>query len=312
MASTESTRTARIRRAARMARIIDRLERLDDGTLEELDRLTRQAVSGSVMVPGETSRRRFLRAAVAGGTIMAVTGGLVVWQMGYGHLSAEVGRLREVIGLYEAMEEAGLDERLEEALGMLDGLIGRLGEGAEALRSGLEAGRTALLDFQARFPSLQSAFQWLQQTLAALSQRMLALENSVNGLLEITGPLTETMGSFLRWILDHLPGPAASQVQDGLERLGEVVTMLPDLVEGLHQRILEPMDGWFGSRASTSLGATLVQPLLVHVFDPAESLLDRVAQLASAWEETRDALRQILERRKAIRSQIQGAWEGPD
>ncbi len=310
MTSTGDVRTTRIRRAARMARIIDRLERLDDGTLEELDRLTRQAVSGSVAVPGRTSRRRFLKAAVAGGTVVAVTGGLAVWQMGYGHLSAEVNRQREVVALYEAMEEAGLDGRLEQALETLDGLIGGLREGAEALRSGLEVGRTALLDFQSRFPSLQSAFQWLQQTLAALSQRMLALENSVNGLLEITGPLAETMGSFLRWILDHLPGPAAGQVQDGLERLGEVVTMLPDLVEGLHRRILEPMDGWFSSRASTGLGATLVQPLLVHVLDPAESLLDRVVQLATAWDETRDALRQILEQRKTIRAQIQGTLEG--
>lgn len=310
MTSTGDVRTTRIRRAARMARIIDRLERLDDGTLEELDRLTRQAVSGSVMMPGEASRRRFLKAAVAGGAIMAVTGGLAVWQMGYGRLSAEANRLREIIALYEAMEGVELDGRLEEALGRLSGLVGGLRESAETLRSGLEAGRAALLDFQSRFPSLQSAFQWLQQTLASLSQRMLALENSVNDLLEITGPLAETMGSFLRWILDHLPGSAADRVRGGLERLGEVVTMLPDLVEGLHRRILEPMDGWFSSRADTSLGVILIQPLLSTVFDPAESFLNQVVQLATAWDETHRALQQALEQRRAIRAQILDALDG--
>ncbi|HHS96941.1 MAG TPA: hypothetical protein ENK08_03455 [Chloroflexi bacterium] len=305
MTSTDNVRTARIRRAARMARIIDRLERLDDGTLEELDRLTRQAVSGSATVPQRTTRRGFLRAAVAGGAIVAATGGLAVWQMGYGRLMRETSQLQEIVSLYETMEESGLDERLEQVMERLDELIGGLQEEAEALRSGLESGRTTLREFESRFPSLRSAFQWLRQTLATLSQRMLALENSVNDLLELTGPLTETMGGFLRWILDHLPGRAADQVQDGLERLGEVVAMLPDLVEGLHQRILEPMDGWFSSSASNGLEATLVQPLLSHVFDPAESSLDRVVELAAAWNEARSALQQALERRKEIRGQIQ-------
>ncbi len=309
MTATEDARTTRIRRAARMARIIDRLERLDDGTLEELDRLTRQAVSGAAVTPGETSRRRFLRAALAGGAIVAVTGGLAVGQMGYDRLSAERNRLGRALALYEAMEEVGLDERLAQSLEALDGLVAGLRERAEALRNGLEAGRATLLDFQSRFPSLHSAFQWLRESLATLSQRMLALENSINGLLEISGPLVETMGSFLRWVLDHLPGSAATQVQDGLERFGEVVTMLPDLVEGLHQRILEPMDGWFSSRASTGLGNTLIQPLLSAVFDPAESVLDQVIQLATTWEETHQALQQALERRETIRSQIQAALE---
>jgi len=302
--------TARIRRKARIARIIGRLERLDDATLEELDRLTRQALSGSFPSGRRASRRQFLKAAGAGAAVVVATGGVAAWQLGYGHLAAlqqEADTLREIVALYEEMEQTGLDDRLGGALQALGILIGGLRSAAESLRSGLETGRAALLDFQSRFPSLQAAFRWLRQSLSSLSQRMLALENSVSDLLEIAGPITETVGGFLRWILDHLPGSSANLVQEGLERMGEVVSLLPDLVEGLHQQILEPMDGWFSSQSAKGLNATLITPLISSVLDPAEALLDQIIRLTETWEkEWVGPLQQALEQRQAIRERIQG------
>lgn len=308
MATDERTR--RIRRAARKARIIERLDRLDDATLDELDRLTRQAVLGQFPAPEAPSRRQFLKAAAAGGALVALTGGLAV---GYGYWSVlrqDAIRMSSLVALYEEMDRLGLDAKLGAALVAIGNRIGTLRAAAESLRAGLQGGRAALLEFQSGFAPLQAGLRWLRQSVTTLSQRLLALENSVNGLLELTGPLTETVGGFLRWILDRLPGSAAEQVRDGLERLGEVVSPLPDLVEGLHQRILEPLEAWFDARSAEGLGPNLVDPLLTLVLDPAEALLDQIVELFRSWEEEwAGSLQQTLERRQAIREQIRRLTE---
>jgi len=307
--STKEAQMDKVRRAARMARIIERLERLDDTTLSEVDRITSQALLGGRRNrTGTTSRREFLKAAAAGGAIVAATGGLAAWQLGYGRLvavKAEAEALRQLVGLYEQMEGVGLDDQMSTALETMEAMIADLNEAAASLRPGLSDGRTNLLDFQSRFPSLQTAFQWLEQTAASLSQRLLALENSVNDLLEVAAPLTETIGGFMRWLLDRLPYSAAERVREGLERTGETISILPDLLEGLYSRILEPMRDWFSPRSTAGLNGWLVNPLLSDVLDPAEALVEQFDQLAAAWEERLDRTRQALEQRQEIRTQIQ-------
>lgn len=306
---TEEAWRKRVHRAARMARIIERMERMDSASLEELEQLTHQVVlDPRARKPDTITRRDFLRAAAAGGALVATTGGLAIWQLGSGRLTAtqeEIEALRELASLYAQMDSTGLDDRLTAGLETLGSLITSVRAAAESLSSGLAAGRAALQDFQSHFPSLQAAFQWLQQTAATLSQRTLALENSVNDLLSITGPLKETIGGFLGWLLDQLPLSAAETAREGLERTGEAVSALPDLLEGLYSRILEPMRDWFSPRPTAGLNGQLVTPLLAGVINPAETLMEQLTSLATTWEEEWvGPVQQALEQRREIRAQI--------
>jgi hypothetical protein len=307
---TEQAWKTKVRRTARIARIIDGLERLDETALENVERLVSQHPARvEERRPVPATRRDFLRAAAAGGAVVAVTGGLAAWQLGYGRAAAvqtEINSLRRLVGLYEQMDQVGLDDRLGSARQAIGGLIAGLRGAAESLRSGLEAGRSALLDFETSFPSLQAALQWLQQNTATLSQRLLAMENSLNGLLGITGPLAETVGGFLSWLLGQLPSSAANQARDGLERTGETVSVLPGLLEGLHTRILEPMAEWFSPHSPNGLTQRLVNVLVAGVLDPSAALVDQVVQLTTAWEEQwLSPLEQALEERARIRAQIE-------
>jgi hypothetical protein len=138
-----------------------------------------------------------------------------------------------------------------------------------------------------------------------MSQRILALENSVNEYLGLTGPLQETAGAFLSGVLDQLSARAPESIRDGLERVGEIVSSLPDLVEGVYTRIIEPMADWFGPQPTAGLNGSLVQPLVTDVLDPADELVADFDQLMTMWEERAEAIRELLEQREEIRARIQ-------
>lgn len=307
--SSEEAWRRKVHRAAQMARVVERLERLDDRALAELDRMLTTAAPVKEAPHSQVgSRRDFLKAALAGGGLTAVIGGLALWQLGYGQTAAaqaEAQRLRELIALYERLEQTGLDDRLLNALGPFDEQMGSLRAYRQTLDSGLSASQDAVREVQADFPPLQAALQWLRQSLTTLSQRLLALENSVNRLLGTSGPLTETFGSFLSWLLDHLPASAAENVRDSLERLADTLTLLPDLQEGLYSRILEPLQSWFNAQDAASLTGRLITPLQTGLLDPTARLSGQLATLDAAWqEEWQGEIRQILQRRAELRAEI--------
>lgn len=299
-----------LRRSARIARIIERLGRLDDGTLEVLDRMTADALVGvsALERPPAVSRRQFLGAAAAGGLIVALTGGLTLWQLSAAHAAAlekEVDTLRRILALYQQMDDLGLDDLVKRGMGAIAPILEVLRDLATRLLETIQSARAALLDFQSRFPSLQSGMRWLRDTLLTLSQRLTALENEVNGALGLSSPVAETVGGFLSRILDRLPVTFARQVRSGLERVGEVVSILPTFIQNAYTRILEPMDDWFSQRADAGLNGWIVNPLLKTVLDPAQTLAERALELVTAWEEQLAApARQAMDRRAQIRAEI--------
>ena len=299
-----------LRRSARIARIIERLGRLDDGTLEVLDRMTADALVGVTGAerPAGMNRRQFLGAAAAGGVVVAMTGGLVLWQLSAAHTAAlekEANTLRRILALYQQMDDLGLDDAVKRGMGAIAPVLDVLRDLATRLLEAVQSARTALLDFQSRFPSLQSGLRWLRDSLLTLSQRLTALENEINEALGLSSPVAETVGGFLARVLDRLPGTFARQVRSGLERVGEVVSMLPTFTQGIYTRVLEPMDDWFSARADAGLNGWIVNPILKTVLDPAQTLAERALELVTAWEEQLAApARQAMDRRAQIRAEI--------
>ncbi len=307
--STDQEGMKKTLRAARVARLIERLQKLDDGTLEVLDRLTAEAVKGSEIGarPEGMNRRRFLGAA-AGGVVVVGIGGLALWQYGETRVNAlrgQVSTLQELVELYEELDAVALDDQVTRGLATVGGLVSGLRRMAEGLATAAAAARTALLDFQANFASLQASMQWLRSSLSTMSQRLLGLENEVSQALGLSGPITETLGAFLAEVMDRLPATARAQLGGGLERMGEAITAIPPLVQGLYMRILEPLGEWFSSRSADGLSNVLVNPLLTTVLDPLEALTTAVLELESSWQtELAGPLEERIEQRQEIRSRI--------
>ena len=309
--SAEEAWRRRVQRTARKARIIERLDRLDDTALNEVDRLTRQAIAApdeKVEVDGEAGRRGFLKALAAGGVLVVTTGGLAAWQLGFGRVKMaeeEAEAFRQLADLYQEMDRTDLDGQLAANLEVMNRLVSDLHASVASLDSGVSNGRNRLDDFQAQFPPLQAAFQWLERATTTMSQRVLALENSVNEYLGFTGPLQETAGAFLSGVLDELSAAAPDPLRDGLERIGEIVSSLPDLLEGIYTRIIEPISGWFSPQPTAGLNGSLIEPLRVEVLDPVHELVAQSDQLMSMWAERTEEIERVLEQREEIRARIQ-------
>ena len=310
MENTEATRMEKVRRAARVARIIERLQKLDDGTLEVLDRIAGEAMKQAGPVEQRRVSRRSFLGTVAGGAVVAVTGGLAVWQikLNTAHTAAlqdEVAALHNLVSLYDEMDDTGLDAQVEQGLATVGTLVGTVGTLADGLGEAIETVRSALLDFRSRFPSLRSGFQWLEGNLTTLSQRILSLENEINQALDLSGPSSEITGGFLAEVLDWLPYTQAQRLRGGLERIGEIVAAVPDLVQGIYSRVLEPMDDWFSSSDSGGLNGWIINPLLDTVLEPAQSLAENTLSLTTEWEEKLVTPAQSqLQRRQELRAEI--------
>lgn len=307
--STDQEGMKRALRAARVARLIERLQKVDDGTLEVLDRMTAEAVKGSEVGarPEGMNRRRFLGAA-AGGALVIGIGGLALWQHSETRVNAlqsEVSTLQELVELYEEMDAVALDDQVTQGLATVGGLVSSLRQMAEGLQAAAATARSTLLDFQASFPSLQASMQWLRSNLSTLSQRLLGLENEVNQALGLSGPITETMGAFLAEVMDSLPPTARTTLSAGLERMGEAIAAIPALLQGLYTRILDPLGEWFSSRSADGLSNVLVNPLLTTVLDPLEALTTAAVELGTSWQsDLAGPLEERIEQRQEIRSRI--------
>jgi hypothetical protein len=243
--------------------------------------------------------------------LVAITGGVVTWELGFKRLAAaqrEIEELQALVRLYEEMEQTGLDECVMGNLERLGELVEEGRSAALPLDEGATTGRAALLDFQAQFPALQSSLRWLRQVTTTLSQRVLAVENSTAEFLESDGSLKSSLGGFLGWLLDRVSYSVAERVREGLERIAEAVSVLPDLLEGLYTRILDPLEDWFSPRPTAGLNGTLVHPLLEDVIEPSEIMIDYWTRLSDAWEEGwEEDVQRVLERRAELRAQIEAS-----
>lgn len=301
--TAQDVQSERDRRQAQIARISDRLHYLDDVTLTELDRLLTQEIpKPEGEGPASATRRQFLKKAAAGGAIVAATSGLAAWELSHARLQTRA--LKELLSLYERLDQTELDDRLSTALARLEGLVVNLEGIVDSLRSGLEAGRARLSEIQAHLPSIRAAYRWLSQSATTLSQRLLALENAAGDLLGLSLPLPDLLTELVEWLLEQLPLSTAEAGQETLERTSEAVDAAAELRDGLHGHALEPLREWLDVQPRNEEESETIALDLSGLFDPAERALDASAQLSQTWEESLAPLEQTLEKRRRIREQI--------
>ncbi len=306
--SSEETRMQKARRAARIARIIERCQQLDDQTLEVMDRMTADVLSGAASSeePIQVDRRRFLNLAALGGAVIVAGGsGIALWRSSErraADLEEQMAALQENLTRYEqvastALELAALDQEVANGLATIDGRVEQLYESAAEIRSAAGETRTVLRDTQSRL-------HWLRQNQQLLSERLLALEDEVNPLLELTGTVDETIEPFLAAVLDALPAGTAGRMDGSLQQLGQVIALLPALTEGLTSRILEPLEEWLDISTQVDANADPT-PLVVLLLEPVEALADDLLALPETLEqELVTPLEDSLRQQQTLRQQI--------
>jgi len=264
----------------------------------------------------QLSRRKFLTGALAGGAAglaVAAGTGAVVWKvvdtqadLAKAAADDEIGRLQGLVDLYEKLERVGLDAIIQTGMAAVGLLFGGLELGANGLKAGLEVVEAGLLSIEKAFPAVQTGIEWVEKGVSALADGIDALQATLGRAVDKASPITEALGDFVTFVLDKLPFGIGDKVQSVLDSLSDLVSGIPELVEGINTHLLEPLrQDWFSTEEGKGLDDALLKPLAERVFDPLEAHLGDLAGLIDAWQQKLVApSQQALEERAAIREQI--------
>ena len=306
------------RRGRVIERINQRLQGLDYQTLLKLDELTEQVKADREVLATEgITRRRFLQGALVGGVAglaVGAGGSLVAWETGTaaGRVAAELEataealKLKGLLTLYENLEKIGLDAIVSTGVAALGLLLEGVEAGSLTTKAGLDTVEGILLDFEEAFPTIRAGIEWTEGVISAFADKLQALEDAIEGVLEKAQPITEALGSFFNFVLDLLPFGYGDKIRVTLDRIDDIVTSIPEAVEGINTKLLEPLRrDWFSEEEGKGLKAGLIDPIVTGLLDPLEAFLGKLAELMNSWEEKLvGPVQKAISERDAIREQI--------
>ena len=139
-----------------------------------------------------------------------------------------------------------------------------------------------------------------------LTDRLQALEDIIGEVLEKAEPITDALGGFFDFVLDLLPFDYGDKIRAILDRISDLVTSIPEAVEGINTRLLERLRrDWFSEEEDKGLKASLIDPIVTGLLDPLEAFLGKLAELMGSWEEKlAGPIQKAISVRDAIREQI--------
>jgi hypothetical protein len=306
------------RRGRVIERINQRLQALDYQTLLKLDKFTEQVKADREILAAEgMTRRRFLQGALVGGVAglaVGAGGSLVAWETGTAagrtaaklEAATEALKLKGLLPLYENLEKIGLDAIVSTGVAAVGSLLEGVETGSLAIKTGLDTVEGLLLDFEAAFPTIRAGIGWTEGVVSAFAEKLQALEDAIERVLEKAQPITEALGSFFNFVLDLLPFGYGDRVRVTLDRIDDIVTSIPEAVEGINAKLLEPLRrDWFSEEEGKGLKAGLIDPIVTGLLDPLEAFLGKLAELVGSWEEKlAGPIQKAVSERDAIREQI--------
>ena len=306
------------RRGRVIERINQRLQGLDYQTLLKLDELTEQVEADREVLATEgMTRRRFLQGALVGGVVglaVGAGGSLVAWETGTaaGRMAAELEataealKLKGLLTLYENLEKIGLDAIVSTGVAAVGLLLEGVETGSLTTKAGLDTVEGLLLDFEEAFPTIRAGIEWTEGVVSAFADKLQALEDAIEGVLEKAQPITEALGSFFNFVLDLLPFGYGDKIRVTLDRIDDIVTSIPEAVEGINTKLLGPLRrDWFSEEEGKGLKAGLIDPIVIGLLDPLEAFLGKLAELMDSWEEKLvGPVQKAISERDAIREQI--------
>ena len=306
------------RRGRVIQRINQRLQVLDYQTLLKLDEFTQQVETDREILAAEgMPRRRFLQGALVGGVAglaVAAGGSLVAWETGtvVGRTAAELEataealKLKALLTLYENLEKIGLDAIVSAGVAAVGLLLNGAETGSLAIKSGLDTVEGLLLDFEGAFPTIRAGIEWVEGVVSAFADKLQALEDAIEWVLEKVQPITAALGSFFDFVLDLLPFGYGYKIRVALDRIDDIVTSIPEAIEGINTKLLEPLrQDWFSEEEGKGLKGGLIDPLVTGLLDPLEAFLGKLAELVGGWEEKlAGPVQKAISERDTIREQI--------
>jgi hypothetical protein len=221
---------------------------------------------------------------------------------------AELEELRNINGLWQTMDQIGLDGLLRAAITLVGNSLTAFLAVLGLMQSGVAKGQSVIAKFINSLPGPQAGIRWLQERASRLADDLEWLGEQVENVVEATGPLTQKITEFILWILDRLPFGAGDKARAGMDAMETVINSLPNLIDGINTSVLEPLAVWFDADDDGNLAGILLDPIAENLVEPARETLSEFTTFQKAYEdELASPALAALDERDAIRSQIQEA-----
>jgi hypothetical protein len=297
---------------ALVAHISRHLNEQDDQTLMLLSDLLRDAPQSIQVATAEErslTRRRFLTATLSSGFVAATAGAVAVWQYGNGRgreLSEDLTRLWGLVHLYEKLDDAGLDHIVETGIAAIGTGLEAVALATDAVRTGAQIARDLLIKFESAFPAIRAGITWLEGLVAEIAQRLHLLEDAIGRAVNEVSPLTQALGGFFGAALNLLPPDVSQKIREVFDRIGEIITLLPNMIADINVKVLTPFrNEWFSDSPGKGIRGGLIDPIITKLLDPLEALLGQWSELVRHWEADLIAPTKVaLSQRTAIRQEI--------
>ncbi len=306
-------------RQALIGHISRHLADLDDQTLLSLADLTREATLDTEMVSvagSPVSRRRFLTATLAGGFVAATAGAIAVWQYGSGRgqeltddlarSKDDLARVWDLVHLHEKLDDMGLESVVTAGLAAVGAALDAVTGAVGLVKAGAQAAEDVLRKFEAAFPAIRDGLAWLESLVSDLSQRVHLLEDAIGRALDEVNPITQALGAFFNSVINLIPLGGGQKIKEVLDRIGEIVNLVPRAIADINVKILTPLrNDWFSDDPGKGLKGSLIEPIVSKLLDPLEALMGNWDKVVQHWEADLTGPTQIaMDKRESIRQEI--------
>lgn len=219
--------------------------------------------------------------------------------------NARLGHTTALIGLYEQLEAAGLDNVVEGGLSTVTGAIAAIGGPAATLRNGIDAARGLLANFEATLPQFKDAMAWLGEQVVKLKVGLWSVESAAQDTVNSAAAgLVASFGGFAGFVLDHLPFNIGEKVRQTLGAVQNVLTSTSDVADQAADKVLLKISKHVED-GPQHWSKTLVTPLRDQALAPADEVLAGVAGAEGAFQASlKDPATTTIAQRRALREQI--------
>lgn len=221
-------------------------------------------------------------------------------------LESQNDDLLSLNSLWQALDDIGLDTLVASALGVVGTALVNAMKIVDLLQTGLNKGKLVISQFTSLLPGPQAGFIWLQDQIDSLNIDLDDLGEKVQEAVESSGKLASQVADFVLWVLDKLPFGSGKKAKAGMEAMQQIVSGLPDLIEGIAVSIFDPLLAWFSTDDDDNLVGILLDPIDKHIVEPAENVLAELKQFETDYEENLSTpVNEAIAQRKAIRGDIE-------
>ena len=283
---------------SRQTRLVRMLEGVDAETLARVESLLAGGPRGDeVGNDGQTvTRRQVMQGAALG------SASLLLGSMGGGALGAawgdaqgaarvqartdeEIRQLKGLISLYEELEKIGIDAVIGAGIAVAEKGLGALKDSVLLLRKAVGLVDAAVGNVEGAIPALRSGLG-LAEGFVSLVKGQLSLVQSA--VLDATGklnPAADAVGGLLSDLVSRIPFGVGEKILEANRRIGELVSGLPNALEGISQQLLAPLSAdWLSEDAGKGLKGLLLEPIRLNLLKPLGSFLDDVAAFLAGLE----------------------------